>query len=159
MCTGTGSALSLESLKAARTKFLKAKDSDGQPVNVEPRYLFVPSELDALARELVYSATVTGGSVATPVLNVLSRYNIEVVSSALLSSDAYAGSSSTAWYLFGDPSMVDTFEIGYLQGRRVPTVEQGAVDFNQLGIGFRVVFDIGVREQAYQGIVKSTGVA
>ena len=61
--------------------------------------------------------------------------------------------------LTGDPAQIDTFEIGYLQGRRVPVVEQGAVDFTNLGLGFRVVYDLGVREQAYQGMVFNKGVA
>lgn len=151
--TGTASALGLESLKKARTKFLKAKDSDGQPINVLPKFLFVPSTLDSLANELVVSPTVVGGSTVTPAFNVLSKYGLEVISSPYLDA-----SSETGWYLFGDPAQIDTFEIGYLQGRRVPVVEQGAVDFNTLGIAFRVVYDLGIREQAYQGMVFNKGV-
>jgi len=157
--TGTAGALSLDALKAARSKFLLAKDSDGNPINVLPKFLFVPSCLDALANELVISPTLTGGSTATPAFNVLSKYGLEVVSSPYLQIGVggQAG-SATGWYLFGDPAQIDTFEIGYLQGRRVPVVEQGAVDFNTLGISFRVVFDLGVREQAYQGMTFNTGV-
>ena len=157
--TGTTGALSLDSLKAARNKFLLAKDSDGNPINVLPKFLFVPSCLDSLANELVISPTVVGGSTATPAFNVLSKYGLEVVSSPYLQIGVggQAG-SSTGWYLFGDPAQIDTFEIGYLQGRRVPVVEQGAVDFNTLGIAFRVVYDLGVREQAYQGMTFNTGV-
>lgn len=158
--TGTTGALSLDSLKAARNKFLLAKDSDGNPINVLPKFLFVPSCLDSLANELVISPTVVGGSTATPAFNVLSKYGLEVVSSPYLQIGVggQAG-SSTGWYLFGDPAQIDTFEIGYLQGRRVPVVEQGAVDFNTLGIAFRVVYDLGVREQAYQGMTFNTGAA
>lgn len=157
--TGTDGALSLAALKAARSKFLLAKDSDGQPINVLPKYLFVPSCLDSLANELVLSPTVVGGSSVSPAFNVLSRYGLEVVSSPYLQIGCGGQTgSSTGWYLFGDPAQVDTFEIGYLQGRRVPVVEQGAVDFNTLGIAFRVVYDLGVREQSYQGMTFNTGV-
>ena len=157
--TGTDGALSLAALKAARSKFLLAKDSDGQPINVLPKYLFVPSCLDSLANELVLSPTVVGGSTVSPAFNVLSRYGLEVVSSPYLQIGCGGQTgSSTGWYLFGDPAQVDTFEIGYLQGRRVPVVEQGAVDFNTLGIAFRVVYDLGVREQSYQGMTFNTGV-
>ena len=151
--TGTAGALSLESLKAARAKFLKAKDSDGQPINVLPKFLFVPSELDGLANELVISPTVVGGSSVTPSFNVLSKYGLEVISSPYLDN-----ASTTGWYLFGDPNQIDTFEIGYLQGRRVPVVEQGEINFNTLGIAFRVVYDLGIREQSYQGMTFNTGV-
>ena len=54
---------------------------------------------------------------------------------------------------------MDTFEIGYLKGRRVPTVEQGETDFDTLGIKFRVYFDLGVREQDYRGMTKFKGEA
>lgn len=157
--TGTTGALSLDSLKAARNKFLLAKDSDGNPINVLPKFLFVPSCLDALANELVISPTVTGGSTTTAAFNVLSKYGLEVVSSPYLQIGVggQAG-SATGWYLFGDPAQIDTFEIGYLQGRRVPVVEQGEVNFNTLGMGFRVVFDLGIKEQAYQGMTFNTGV-
>ena len=55
--------------------------------------------------------------------------------------------------------MVDTFEIGYLKGRRIPLVEQGETDFDTLGIKFRVYFDLGVREQDYRGLTKFKGEA
>lgn len=158
--TGTAGALSLDALKNARSKFLLATDSDKQPINVMPKFLFVPSVLDALANELVISPTLVGGAAAGPAFNVISKYGLEVVSSPYLQTGTGGQpGSSTGWYLFGDPAQIDTFEIGYLQGRRVPTVEQGAVDFNTLGMGFRVVFDIGVREQGYQGMTFNTGVA
>ena len=114
--TGTEGALSLAALKAARSKFLLAKDSDGQPINVLPKYLFVPSCLDSLANELVLSPTVVGGSTVSPAFNVLSKYGLEVVSSPYLQIGCGGNAgSSTGWYLFGDPAQVDTFEIGYLQ--------------------------------------------
>lgn len=61
--------------------------------------------------------------------------------------------------LFGKPGTVDTFEIGYLKGRRTPTVERGDLDFNVLGVWFRVYFDVGIREQDHRGMVKSNGAA
>jgi hypothetical protein len=74
-----------------------------------------------------------------------------------LANDKYEGASGTAWYLFGDPGSVDTFEIGFLKGKRTPTVERGDSDFNTLGLWFRVYFDLGVREQDFRGMVKSSG--
>ncbi len=158
--TGANGALSLASLEAARCKFLLAKDSDGQPINVMPKFLFVPSCLDSLANKLVVSPTVVGGDSVNPAFNVVSQYGLQVVSSPYLQTGVKgAAGSSTGWYLFGDPAQIDTFEIGYLQGRRTPTVEDGETDFNTLGLNYRVVFDLGVREQAYQGMTYNTGVA
>jgi hypothetical protein len=103
----------------------------------------------------------SGGTENTvrPAINVLADENLQVVSSPYLANSAYTGSSSTAWYLFGEPGQIDTFEIGYLNGKRNPTVERGETDFNTLGMWFRVYFDLGVREQDHRGMLKANGAA
>ena len=163
LLTGATSALSADSLKKAIELYLDQTDADGQPIAVEPRYLVVPTALKHLAIELTRGATLvmSGGAdnVVRPALNVLADENLQVVSSPYLANSAYTGASSTGWYLFGQPGTVDTFEIGYLKGRRTPTVERGDLDFNVLGMWFRVFFDVGVREQDHRGIVKANGAA
>ena len=163
LLTGATSALSADSLKKAIELYLDQVDADGQPIAVEPRYLVVPTALKHLAIELTRGATLvmSGGTdnVVRPALNVIADENLQVVSSPYLANSAYVGASSTGWYLFGQPGTVDTFEIGYLKGRRTPTVERGDLDFNVLGMWFRVFFDVGVREQDHRGIVKANGAA
>jgi hypothetical protein len=128
---------------------------------VEPRFLLVPTALKHLAIELTRGATLvmSGGAENTvrPAINVLADENLQVVSSPYLANSAYDGASDTAWYLFGSPGQIDTFEIGYLNGKRTPTVERGETDFNTLGMWFRVYFDLGVREQDHRGMVKANG--
>ena len=163
LLTGATSALSSDSLKKAIQLFLDQVDADGQPISVEPKFLLVPTALKHLAIELTRGATlITAGgadNVVRPALNILADENLQVVSSPYLANSAYEGASSTAWYLFGDPRQVDTWEIGYLKGKRTPTVERGETDFNTLGLWFRVYFDLGVREQEHRGMVKSAGAA
>ena len=163
LLTGATSALSSDSLKKAIQLFLDQVDADGQPISVEPKFLLVPTALKHLAIELTRGATlITAGgadNVVRPALNILADENLQVVSSPYLANAAYDGASSTAWYLFGDPRQVDTWEIGYLKGKRTPTVERGETDFNTLGLWFRVYFDLGVREQEHRGMVKSAGAA
>ena len=123
----------------------------------------MPTSLKFLAAELTQGTTLimSGGAdnVVRPAINVLADQNLQIVSSPYLSNSKYAGSSEASWYLFGKPGVVDTFEIGYLKGKRTPTVERGDLDFNVLGIWFRVFFDIGIREQDHRGMVKATGAA
>jgi phage major head subunit gpT-like protein len=161
LLTGSSSVLGSESLKKAIQLFLDQVDADGQPISVEPRFLLVPTALKHLAIELTKGATLimAGGSeqAIRPALNVLADENLQVVSSPYLGNSAYPGSSQTGWYLFGDPQTVDTWEIGYLKGKRTPTVERGETDFNTLGLWFRVFFDLGVREQDHRGMVCSAG--
>ncbi|MBQ6140748.1 MAG: hypothetical protein IJI54_05620 [Kiritimatiellae bacterium] len=163
LLTGANSALSADSLKKAIRMFLDQTDADGQPVNVEPSILLVPTALKFLAVELTRGAALmmSGGAEQTirPTLNVLADENLSIVSSPYLSNAKYDGASDAAWYLFGKPGTVDTFEIGYLKGKRTPTVERGDLDFNVLGIWFRVYFDVGIREQDHRGMVKANGAA
>ncbi|MBP7572158.1 MAG: hypothetical protein KBA95_19040, partial [Acidobacteria bacterium] len=160
---GTDTALSGDSLALAVQLFLDQVDSDGQPINVSPRFLLVPTGLKMTARELLnstfYIATGTAEKRRIPTYNALADEDLEVISSPYLSNANYPGASSVAWYLFADPAVVDTFEIGYLKGRRTPTVERGETDFDTLGIKFRVYFDLGVREQDHRGMTKFKGEA
>ena len=162
LLSGASSALSADSLKKAIQLFLDQVDADGQPISVEPRFLLVPTALKHLAIELTQGATLImsgADNAVRPALNVLADENLRVVSSPYLGNSAYDGASQTAWYLFGDPKTVDTWEIGYLKGKRTPTVERGETDFNTLGLWFRVYFDLGVREQDHRGMVKAIGAA
>ena len=161
--TGANSALSADSLKKAIQLFLNQTDRDGQPINVEPSILLVPTALKFLAQELTQGRALimSGGAENTvrPAINVLADEGLTVVSSPYLSNTKYDGASDASWYLFGKPGTVDTFEIGYLKGKRTPTVERGDLDFNVLGIWFRVFFDVGIREQDHRGMVKAVGAA
>ena len=162
LLSGASSVLSSDSLKKAIQLFLDQVDADGQPISVEPKYLLVPTALKHLAIELTQGATlIMSGTdnAVRPALNVLSDENLQVISSPYLGNSAYEGSSQTGWYLFGDPKTVDTWEIGFLKGKRTPTVERGETDFNTLGLWFRVYFDLGVREQDHRGMVKANGAA
>ncbi len=150
---GTTGALALASLKKGVELFRKQKDADGQPINVMPKFLLVPADLEIDAEEIVngLQVVVAGATdVARPAFNALSRYGLQVVGSPYLAS-------ATGWYLFAEPATLPAFEIGYLRGKRAPTVERGNVDFDELGISWRVYFDVGVREQDTRGMVFAKG--
>jgi hypothetical protein len=162
LLSGATSVLAAEGLRLAIKLFLDQVDADGEPISIEPKFLLVPTALKHTAIELTKGATLImagGGDTPSirPALNVLADENLEVLSSPYLSNPKYAGNSESAWYLFGNPSQIDTFEIGFLKGKRTPTVERGDTDFNTLGLWFRVYFDLGVREQDYRGMVRSVG--
>jgi hypothetical protein len=162
-------ALSATSLQFGISKILLQYDADGQPLDLSPRFLVVPPELKWTAIELTKSQLMIttggdtiGGAVTTkPALNALSLDGLEVLTPPYLSNSAYSGYSAVAWYLFCDPAAagVETFEIGYLRGKRTPTIEQGETDWNTLGQWYRVYFDIGVREQDFRGMYKGKGEA
>ena len=158
--TGTTYALSQSGIEALRAKFLRQVDANGDPIAVAPKYLLVPSGLEATAQELVQSALiVTGDTAVHGATNIVSKWGLEAVGSPYLENESYTGHSSTGYYLFADPAQVDTFEIGYLKGQKTPTVERGQFDLSHFGISYRVRFDFGIREQDHRGIAFATGVA
>jgi hypothetical protein len=160
---GADTALDADSLALAVQMFMDQTDADNQPINVSPKFLLVPTALKMTARELLNATLLIAvGSTdkeRIPTYNAIADEDLELVTSPYLSNAQYAGASGVAWYLFADPAIVDTFEIGYLKGRRTPTVERGETDFDTLGIKFRVYFDLGVREQDYRGMCKFKGEA
>lgn len=132
-----GNALAIGSLKDAATAFRKLLDPDGKPLAISPRTLLVPPELEITAAELMGgSLLITGENATKTNVNVLAgRY--QVVSSAYLSS-------GTTWWLAANPGDLPAMEVAFLNGVRVPTVEQAEADFNVLGVQMRGYFDFGV---------------
>jgi phage major head subunit gpT-like protein len=131
-----GNALALSSLKTAVTSYRKLKDPDGNPLGIAPALLLVPPELEVAAAELMGSALIHGTSGAAPSTNVLAgRY--QVVSSSYLTS-------ASTWWLCANPGDLAGMEVAFLNGNRLPTIEQADVDFSQLGIQVRGYFDFGV---------------
>lgn len=148
----TGSTFDKSALEAAIALFENQTDADGNPIGASVSKLLVPTALKFAARDLVNSAQVVvagNTNVVKPAYNGLVDDNIEVVSSPYLTD-------ANEWYLFGNTNEVDTFEIGFLKGKRTPTIQQGDTDFNTLGLWYRIFFDVGVREQDYRGVLKVT---
>lgn len=159
--SGPDSNLTGAALSKATQMFLDQTDSDGQPINLSPKFLLVPTALKITAKELLNSVTffAVGNTdrERVPTYNAFADEDLEVVVAPYLSNSNFTNSSPKSWYLWADPQVADTFEIGYLRGKRTPTVERSDTDFDKLGIRFRVYFDIGVREQDFRGMVKFAG--
>jgi phage major head subunit gpT-like protein len=132
-----GNALALASLKTAATSYRKLKDPDGNPLGIAPSLLLVPPELELTAAEIMSSSLlISGNTTAAGNANVMAgRY--QVVSSSYLTS-------ATTWWLMSNPADLPAMEVCFLNGNRLPTVEQADVDFNQLGIQVRGYHDWGV---------------
>lgn len=165
---GASTVFGPDSLTVAKTQFRKQKAGPGgkaknqKPINVRPKYLVVPVELETEAELLMGSAQLmidaSGTETKIPVDNP-HRNKYEVVSMPHLSDTVYSGASAKAWYLFADPALVPAFEIVFLNGRRTPVIERVDAAPNSLGMGFRSYIDFGVREQDPRGAVMVKGEA
>jgi len=159
--SGAATALSDAGLAAAVELFLKQVDQDDNPISVVPKYLTVPPELKVTADSLYNSVTLEkqlaeGGS--EPDINAFHGL-YQPATTPYLSASGMSGSSSKAWYLFGDPSDVAAFGIAYLNGREHPTIEQVDMPGHVLGIGWRGYLDFGVCQIDPRGAVKAKGEA
>ena len=151
LATGGGSALSADSLDAARAKMATQKDPDNikQALNIKPAYFLVPAALEGKARQLMASQTEPGQSnpgVANRVAGLA-----EVISEGRLDIN-----STTAWYLASNANQVDTIEVDYLDGNEAPMLEQKE-GWNVDGVEFKVRQDVGVTLLDFRGLYKGAG--
>lgn len=162
--SGANSTVSTEGLDSALGLFRKMLDPEGEPLDIEPRYLAVPPELEGSANALYTSVTVNTGGASTkdkvPNDNT-HKGRFEPIVVPFLSNTNYTGNSTKAWWLLPDPanSMGSAIEVAFLNGVESPTVETADADFNTLGIQMRGFFDFGVRKQDSRFAVKSKGEA
>lgn len=155
----TNGELTIAGLSAAKKVFYKKTAPNGKPINVRPKYLLVPPELEDKANilttaEMVNETTTT--DVPSPNKNP-HRGAYEILVCPYLSNPSYTGASEKDYYLIADPNRIPAFEIAFLGGKDTPTVEQAEADFNTLGVQFRGYLDFGVKEQDFRGILKVQG--
>ena len=151
LLTSSPSALSLESLQAARAKMRMQKDSDGEAINSTPKYLIVPSALETLAYQLTSNAYMPQASSQVNDFRVGGRTALEVVVEPLLDA-----SSTTAWYLAAENALIDTVEFAYLDGANGPVTETRE-GFEVDGTEVKCRLDFVAKALDWRGLVKANG--
>lgn len=145
---GTGEALSVKAIAKAITAMRRQKGITGEAtLNVTPKYLVVPPELEMTAYQIVNSTSAVDG-VNSGVANPYKGRFIVVADAELTDPDA--------WYLVADATQHDTIEVTYLNGVETPRLEtrQG---FDVDGIEYKVAFDCGVSALDFRGLYKNAG--
>ena len=145
-------------LAAALLLFRKQTDSDGESINIVPMFLIIPPDLEAAAKALMLSDIImASGStdLKHPTANIHKQV-LKIIVEPRLSNALYTNYSATTWYIAANPATVDTVEVGFLNGKKVPTVERFTQDPNRLGIIFRVLIDAGVKAMDHRGLQKNT---
>lgn len=143
------SALAVASIDAARAAMAKQKDSDSiaTALNIRPKHLLVPVELEGTARVMLESEFDPAKTQRVP---------NHVRGIASLVSDARL--SGTNWFMAADANMQDTIEVAYLNGNSSPVLEQKD-GWNVDGVEFKVRLDAGVKALDFRGLLKATGAA
>lgn len=160
--SGAGTALGLPSLTQAETLMLNQVDAAGDPILMTARYLVSGTALANTAATLMGEQRIIATDMATSANLQAPALNIHAgkwtpVATPYINALALTGSSATLWYLWGDPADQAPFVVSYLNGREQPAIESSDVDFDRLGMSWRVVFDFGVDDAEPRAIVKMAG--
>lgn len=147
---GTGAAPSVASFNAMLAAMAtQVEATGGSPLNIRPKYVLAPFALKATLDQLLYSSVdpaATKGHAMNPVQNL-----VEPIYDARLDAN-----SATAHYLVADPSMYDTVEVSYLDGRDTPYFEQQN-GWNRDGVEMKVRIDAVAAPLDWRTMYKQPG--
>jgi hypothetical protein len=162
---GTTTALSVDSLGVAYLKMRKQTDSNGQVIDLMPRCIAVPPELEVTARAILNSQLLqryvssSADNLATgnPFANMK---ELTLAVESRLSNALYTGYSTAAWYLFAGPQDAPV-NVGFLGGNESPNIEyfSPASEADYLAHAWRVTLDFGASLGDPRAAVKMKGVA
>jgi len=142
-----GNALSLTSLKAAKAKLERQKNSAGKPIVLQGRLLLVPPELETTATDLMKPGNIliTGESKTIPNSNSLAgRY--AVASTQFLTS-------TTGWALVGGRPTMAPMQVAWLDGVSTPTIQSVDPMYDTLGFVIRGWMAWGCKANESQSLV------
>jgi hypothetical protein len=149
---GTGAGLSVNTLAAGRLAMRvqrreesKKNKNDGQRIQLVPKYIVIPPELELDAQKLILPIMAVETGEVNPFMN-----SMQIVVESRLSDDA------DAWYLFADKSQIKLFEMALLDGKDKPRLEyeQG---FEIDGLKMKISYDCAVKVWDWRGFYKNPG--
>ena len=154
--TTTGSAVPTVATMQTLANLMRQMRGENTPegaegadvLNLSPRYLVGPSALDTTIKQLVLSAYDPAAS-QFQTYNTASQF-IPVIEPLL---DA---NSATRFYLFADPSTVDTIEVTFLQGQETP-VTRSFLDDRTLAMSVVVLQTYAAKAMNHRGVQRHDG--
>ncbi len=161
---GASTVFGVDGLSQLKAKFRKqkagpgSKAADKRSINIQPKFLLVPVEVETDAEVLLGSAQVVSGNTGKVPVDNPHRGKYELVSAPQLSDDTFTNYSATGFYLFADPNVLAAFELVHLMGKRVPTIERATLA-GTLGFAWQAYIDFGVNQMDPKGAAKSKGAA
>jgi hypothetical protein len=146
---GTGAALAVEAVGAARAAMAKQTGLDKKTVlNVRPAFLIVPASLELKAEQMVAQNLVPAAT-----SNVVPQ---SIRTLAPISEPRLDAVSETAWYLAASPNQIDTIEYAYLEGQQGAYIETRN-GFDVDGVEIKCRLDFGAKAIDWRGLYKNPG--
>ncbi|GHO85787.1 phage major capsid protein [Dictyobacter formicarum] len=142
-------ALSTTAMQSGITAMREQTNYAGKRLGLRPRYLVVPPELEWTSMVVTKSAGVPGSP--NNDINPMLGYVTPIIAPQL--------SSSTQWFLIGDPREIDTIEIGFVGGQVNPSLfiqDQPilGLNFTQDAITYKIRHEYGGAVVDYRGIYR-----
>lgn len=150
LVTGPGTAISIDSLGAARALMRSQTSLDGSKLNLRPSMLYVPVALETKADQFTSQIVPNTAGDVNP-YGAGGRTPLVVGTEPRLDDD-----SATAWYLFSMLSDIDMMEMAMLEGETGPVVDS-MIDFYTDGIKFKIRHTVGVKAIDWRGMFKNVG--
>lgn len=140
---GSGAALSVTTLSAARNAMRRQTGLGGEPINAAPYAVVVPPELETIAEQLLTQINARSTDEVNPFGNLVLAVEPRLTDTA-------------AWYVAADPATIDGLEYAYLEGAPGPQIEtrQG---FEVDGVQMKVRLDFGCGWTDYRGWYRNEG--
>lgn len=135
---GSGAVIGDTTLAAARLAMRKQTGLSGKPINVTPKFVLVPPELETTAEKVLASIQPTKSTDVNPFGG-----KFDLLVEARLSDAA-------RWYVAADAGQIEGLEYAYLQGEEGPQTETRA-GFEVDGIEVKVRLDFGAAFMDWRG--------
>lgn len=160
---GSGTALGPDSIGTQVTAFMRQVGIDGEPLNLTPKYLVVPTAIQETAHRIYKSekliATGTGSSRAVEGSDNIHQSKYEPVVLNHLGAEGGLGGIDTAWFLFPDPNDVAAMEVTFLRGIESPQIRRNPDRGGFLSVSWDAWIDVGVNYQQPEAVRKLKGAA
>ena len=146
----TGSAPSSDSLSAMRVMLRKQTGLQGETLDLQPRVMLIPLELETNAEILLRSTALPQDGMSQGVVNPWANRLVPVADPRL------SAISTKEWYMVADPNQIDTIEIAFMDGQETPTIEEDQ-DFDTDSFRYKCRTIAGVGVMDWRGFVKNPG--
>lgn len=141
-------AISIAKLSTARKNMRLQQGLQGEVLNIAPRFLIVPAELETESDEILNTMEGYTEGEGTSRRNPFYR-KLELVVDPELDAD-----TNLSWFLAADPLAIDTIEVAYLHGNQTPYLETRdgwTVD----GVEYKCRIDAGAKAIDWRGLHKT----
>lgn len=143
---GAGAVMNETTLNAAIVAMGLQKSPAGEEIQLAPKFLVVPIELQTLAKKLMASITSTKTTDVNPFNNAF-----DIISEVRLSRN-----SPISWYMFADPSTVEGLIYAYLDGQNGLYTES-RTNFDDDSVETKARMEFGVAAWEHRGVYKNPG--